>query len=152
MHDAPILICYDGSDPADRAIDAAADLLGARTAVVLDVAPPITTAESLATLSPVVPGNAFETLNLDDAYRHANAGVEHARRAGFIAEPRAEVGSPTWQTIVDIADEIDAAIVVIGSRGLNGVHERLAGSVSHEVAAHARRPVLIVPPCDAPDD
>jgi hypothetical protein len=33
MPGAQILICYDGSDRADCALDAAADLLGARRAV-----------------------------------------------------------------------------------------------------------------------
>ena len=38
MNDAPILICYDGSDDAARGIQTAAKLFGARRAVVLDVA------------------------------------------------------------------------------------------------------------------
>jgi nucleotide-binding universal stress UspA family protein len=33
---------------------------------------------------------------------------------------------------------------------LKGVRERLDGSVSHEVAGHARRPVLVVPPNESP--
>jgi hypothetical protein len=37
-----ILIWYDGSSEADRAIDAAAALLGPRHAVVLNVAPAMT--------------------------------------------------------------------------------------------------------------
>jgi hypothetical protein len=67
MRDAPILICYDGSDGAQRAIETAAGLLGPRHAVVLDVGPPLTAAESLAVLSPVAPAAAFEELNEDDA-------------------------------------------------------------------------------------
>src|SRR6266545_3200722 len=73
-------------------------------------------------------------------------GAERARRAGFDAEARAELSSATWEGIVDVADEIDAAVIVLGSRGLSGIRERLNGSVSHEVAEHSRRPVLIVPP------
>ena len=53
---------------------------------------------------------------------------------------------PTWQGIVEIADELDAPVIVVGSRGLRGLNEALHGSVSHQVAAHAGRPVLIVPP------
>ncbi len=41
MDDHPVLICYDGSDGARRAIDAAAALLGPRRAVVLDLGPPL---------------------------------------------------------------------------------------------------------------
>ena len=56
------------------------------------------------------------------------------------------LGAPTWQGIVDVADEINAAVIVVGSRGLNGLEEAIKGSVSHAVAEHAGRPVLIVPP------
>jgi len=76
----------------------------------------------------------------------ARAGAEQARHAGFHAEARAELSAPTWEGIVDVADEIDAAVIVLGSRGLAGARELLEGSVSHQVAEHAGRPVLIVPP------
>jgi nucleotide-binding universal stress UspA family protein len=48
--------------------------------------------------------------------------------------------------VVEAADDVDAAVIVIGSRGLTGTQELLKGSLSHDVAEHARRPVLIVPP------
>jgi nucleotide-binding universal stress UspA family protein len=44
-----------------------------------------------------------------------------------------------------MADEIDAGLIVVGSRGLTGLKELLKGSFSHDVAEHAGRPVLIVP-------
>jgi nucleotide-binding universal stress UspA family protein len=144
--DAPILICYDGSPGAGHAIETAGTLLGARHAVVLDIAPPITASESLATLSPVVPGGAFEELNMADAGQVAGRGVELARSSGFDAEARAALAAPTWEGVVDVADELDAAVIVIGSRGLSGLREILDGSLSHQVAAHAGRPVMIVPP------
>ena len=37
-------------------------------------------------------------------------------------------------------------MIVIGSRGLDGPHPFFEASVSHVVAEHAGRPVLIVPP------
>jgi nucleotide-binding universal stress UspA family protein len=146
MNDAPILICYDGSDDAERAIDAAADLLGPRRAVVLDIGPPVTPLESLAVTAPVTPGEAFEELNEDDARQRARTGAELARRAGFVAEARAGIAAPTWEGIVEAADEINAAAIVVGSRGLKGAREAFEGSVSHRVAENAGRPVLIVPP------
>jgi nucleotide-binding universal stress UspA family protein len=148
MDEHPILMCYDGSTEAQRAIDVAASVLRARRAVVLDVGPMLTTAESLAAVSSVVPGNAFEDLNTDDALQKARDGAERARLAGFDAEVRAELDEPTWQGIVDVADELDAAVIVLGSRALDGVHEVFEGSVSHDVAEHAGRPVLIVPPAN----
>ena len=146
MDDAPILICYDGSEAADRAIETAAALLGPAHAVVLDVGPPLTTAESLAMISPVVPGQAFEELNTDDALSRARVGAERAELAGFTTEPRAILSAPTWEGIVDVADELDAVAIVVGSRDRSSAHGLRRGSVSHQVAEHAGRPVLIVPP------
>ncbi|MEV0202604.1 universal stress protein [Nonomuraea sp. NPDC050691] len=51
-----------------------------------------------------------------------------------------------WKTIVDVADELDAALIVTGSRGLSGARSVLLGSVSNHVLHHAHRPTLIVPP------
>jgi nucleotide-binding universal stress UspA family protein len=146
MDDRPVLICYDDSSASRRAIDVAAAILGPRRAVVLDVGPYVTAAESIALTSSVVPGSAFEEVNEDDAQRRARVGAEHAREVGFDAQASAELGAPTWEAIIDAADEIDAALIVMGSRGLRGAKEALDGSVSHQVAEHSGRPVLIVPP------
>lgn len=142
----PILICYDDSPDAVRAIEAAAALLGPRRAVVVDVVPWMTAAESMAATSSLVPGTAFEELNSAEARRIAGRGAEIARSAGFDADPRGEPASSTWEGIVDVADELDAAVIVIGSRGLTGVKKIFDASVSQQVAEHAGRPVLIVPP------
>jgi nucleotide-binding universal stress UspA family protein len=142
----PILICYDDSPDAVRAIEAAAALLGSRRAVVVDVLPWMTAAESMAGNSSVVPGTAFEELNNAEARRIAGRGAEIARSAGFEAEPRGQLASSTWQGIVDVADELDVALIVIGSRGLTGVQKIFDASLSQQVAEHVGRPVLIVPP------
>jgi nucleotide-binding universal stress UspA family protein len=142
----PILICYDDSPDAARAIEAAAALLGPRRAVVVDVLPWMTPAESLAATSSLVRGNDFEALNRAEARRIASRGAEIARSAGFHAERRGELASSTWEGIVDVADELDAAMIVIGSRGLTGVKKIFDASLSQQVAEHAGRPVLIVPP------
>ncbi|HKD33765.1 MAG TPA: universal stress protein [Gaiellaceae bacterium] len=144
MDDGPILICYDDSKGARHAIEAAAALLPKGRAVVLDVAPPLTVAESYASLGAVVPD--FEELNTDDALARARAGAEHARDAGFDAEARADMAAPTWDGVVEVAEEIGAPVIVLGSRGLTGAQELLKGSFSHDVSEHAGRPVLIVPP------
>jgi nucleotide-binding universal stress UspA family protein len=141
-----VLICFDGSPDAERAIDAAVGLLRSRKAVVLDVAPTATLADMVAPASSVVPGSAFEARGRADAPRRARAGAEYARRAGFDARPRASTAPTAWRGIVAVADELDAAVIVIGSRGLSRLSELALGSVSHNVASHARRPVLIVPP------
>jgi nucleotide-binding universal stress UspA family protein len=147
MGQGPILICYDGSAGAQHAIAVVGTLLAGRRAVVLDVGPLDLVAETYAAA-----GSGAADVNravFDGTLAQAEAGAELARHAGFDAEPRAEVETPTWRGILQVADEIDAALIVLGSEGRTGLSELLEGSVSHDVAEHARRPVLVVPPAAA---
>jgi len=137
MEDRPILICYDGSTGARHAIDAAARLLGARQAVVLDVGPIQASDSEVAATD--------ETVS-ELASGRAKAGATRARIAGFHANVRTEIDGPAWRGAVEVADEIGAAAIVVGSRGLCGVKALLESSFSRLVAIHADRPVLVVPP------
>jgi nucleotide-binding universal stress UspA family protein len=85
-------------------------------------------------------------LNESDAGTRAAEGTAIARRAGFQAESRSDVSEPTWEAIVDVADDIDAAAIVMGTRALASARELFEGSVSHDVIRHAGRPVVVVPP------
>lgn len=50
--------------------------------------------------------------------------------------------------INDVAEKENADVIVVGRRGRSGVAELLLGSVSHELAVHSRRPVLLVEPAE----
>jgi nucleotide-binding universal stress UspA family protein len=140
----PILICYDGSQEAERAIAAAGALLAHGPAVVVDVTPPATLEEREAAF--LEPSHDPVALRAGDAGRIAHRGAQLARAAGFEAVERIDVALPAWQGLVDLADSIDASVIVVGSRGLSAARELFEGSTSHELAIHAGRPVLIVPP------
>jgi nucleotide-binding universal stress UspA family protein len=146
MDDTPILICYDGSAASRRAIDVAAGLVGSRRAVVVDVEPYMSRAESLAVVAAEVSGPEVEDENRAEARRIAGEGAGLARAAGFVAEDRGELGDPAWEGIADVADEIDAAVIVVGAPGLTGLRGRFRNSTARDVVEHAWRPVLVVPP------
>ena len=143
MDDAPILICYDGSAGSLHAIAVAADVLASRRAVVLNVGPFLSVAESYAPEGLQVAD--LDHLVFEEALTRAEAGAEVARAAGFQAEARADVEAPTWRGVLETADDIDAAVIVVGSSGLTGIHALLEENVSGDVSEHAGRPVLIVP-------
>jgi nucleotide-binding universal stress UspA family protein len=66
------------------------------------------------------------------------AGLEHAERrvlSGFAAE-----------RLADLADEEQAELIVVGSRGRGALKAAFLGSVSTSLIGVARCPVLVVPP------
>ena len=146
--DGPLLICYDGSEDARHAIERAGNLLPDRHALVLTVWQPIVGGASLAWAGMGISG--VNSVELDreaaeEGSRIANEGVRIAQGAGLRAEPVVvEATGPVWKTIVDIADEHDAAMIIMGSRGLTGVRSMLLGSVSNALAHHAERPTLVI--------
>ncbi|MFI6296436.1 universal stress protein [Nonomuraea sp. NPDC050790] len=144
-----ILIAYDGSDDAKEAISFAGRLLKSENAVVLTVWERLAMSAARASVGMVMAPefSAAEDQAVGDAMRKlAEQGAELARQAGFQATARCELdGVAVWSTIVDVADELDAALIVTGTRGLGGVKSLLLGSTSDRVLHHASRPVLVVP-------
>jgi nucleotide-binding universal stress UspA family protein len=66
--------------------------------------------------------------------------------AGLVdAERRAGVGVPA-ERLAEVADEEDAELIVVGSRGRGAFKSAFLGSVSNSLVGVARCPVLIVPP------
>ena len=53
-------------------------------------------------------------------------------------------GNPV-SVLLAVAEEVDADLIVVGSRGLGGYPELLLGSTSMQIAQHSTRPVVIIP-------
>lgn len=142
----PSVLCgVDGSADARVALRVAAGLaeqLGLRL-VVAHVAP--------VPVSPVAFGAGGPALA---AYPSPAAGIESGERMlGLLleeaaidgAEQRVVAGFPP-DRLADLADEENAALLVVGSRGRGSVKAAFLGSVSMDLIGVARCPVLVVPP------
>jgi nucleotide-binding universal stress UspA family protein len=78
------------------------------------------------------------------AQKVLDAEVEKVEAAGgTVAQAHFRMGRADAE-IVNLAEEIEAGLVVLGSRGLGGVKSALLGSVSYSVIRHAHCPVLVV--------
>lgn len=154
-----MLIAYDGSENAKRAIEYAGRFLTANRAVVLTAwEPMVRQAARLSGLSGVmqpewVSDEEIEDVAFVDARTTNTEGVRLAKLAGLNAEPRtAECTTTIWNAIVECADDLDVDIIVAGTRGATGIRALLHSSVADAVLKHCHRPVLMVPPGKHPRD
>ncbi len=74
---------------------------------------------------------------VDDAVEELKKGEVQAK--GLVRE------GPAARTILEVANEENASLIVLGTRGPSSAAELLLGSVSTEVLRLARCPVLAVP-------
>jgi nucleotide-binding universal stress UspA family protein len=153
--EAPILIAYDGSEPARVAVREAGRLFAPARALVLTVWEPAWAQLMLvpdpsgmgSTMMPYDPAVArnVERASEEHAQEVADDGVRLARAAGLQAQAiLAEETTAPADAIVAAASAHDARAIVIGSRGLRGLKSKLLGSTSSHVLRHALRPVVVV--------
>jgi nucleotide-binding universal stress UspA family protein len=150
----PVVVAFDGSEPAKAAVRTAAELFPGRRIVVVSVWEPGLAIAMAPTRDITGVGYAppsvdeiatIDRLQRDRAAEVAREGADLARALGGVAEPYPVADEvDVADTIVSIADACDACAVVVGSRGLRGVKSRLYGSTSTHLLHHTGRPVLVV--------
>ena len=145
-----ILIAYDGSPHAERAVDEAARMFPGATAVLVTAWTSIREAARAgrAALPESVVQQAVHEIDAAteaEAQAKANAGAERAQTQGLAATALAiQADGSVASAILDAAGEHHATAVVVGSRGLSGVRSALLGSVSNAIVHHSARPVVVV--------
>src|SRR5690349_3775668 len=128
-----ILVAFDGSDPAQRALETGIELaqkFGASLAIVSVV--------------PVHPGRV-RIDPWDDRSVHDKELIEardRAAREGLEVELIEPAGDPA-KAIEHVAEMGRFDTIVVGSRGLGALSRFLEGSVSTHVATHAQATVVV---------
>jgi nucleotide-binding universal stress UspA family protein len=130
-----VLIAYDGSPEAERALAWAARLPGT-DATVIGVVPTLAGSEPIAdAVDPTVTVGSLRT-DLEAAAAKLTAG-------GISATTLAKAGNPA-QVVIETAEEGDFDLILIGTRGRHAIERFLFGSTAERVAWHATTPVLLV--------
>ena len=139
---ADILLATDGSPDAALAARAATDLSSATEAKLHVVH--VGRSLSAHALPADIPKEDYSFLFARDAealLEEQSATIEHA--GGTIAQAHLRFGRPEDE-ILDLAEEVGAGMIVMGSRGVGPVERLVMGSVSEEVLHHAPCPVLLM--------
>ena len=138
-----ILLATDGSPHADLAAGVAMDLAsstGSRLHVV-----------AVGRTFPAAVYDEYTETRREDLRREAKEILDEQVRkieesGGDVAVAHLKLDERRDEAIVHLAEDIDAGLRVIGSRGFGGMKRALMGNVADSVVRHAHCPVLVVRP------
>jgi nucleotide-binding universal stress UspA family protein len=140
-----IVVGTDGSDTATQAVRQAVELagtLGAKLELVSAYEP--VPAQRLREERRDAPEDLQWAINpREDVDATLDAAAEVAREAGVEVNSYPRQGDPA-DAILDVAEERDADLIIVGNKGMTGAKRFLLGSVPNKVSHHAPCSVLII--------
>jgi nucleotide-binding universal stress UspA family protein len=140
-----IVVGTDGSDTAAQAVSSAVELastLGATLEIVSAFEP--VPAQQLHQERLDAPEDLQWAINpRQDVDATLEAASKIASDAGVVANIYARQGDPA-DAIIDVAEERDADLIVVGNKGMTGARRFLLGSVPNRISHHAPCSVLII--------
>jgi nucleotide-binding universal stress UspA family protein len=140
-----IVVGTDGSDTATQAVRQAVDLagaVGANLELVSAYAP--VPEQRLREERREAPEDLQWAINpREDVDVMLEAAAELAREAGVQTRAYPRQGDPA-DAILDVAEETEADLIIVGNKGMTGAKRFLLGSVPNKVSHHAPCSVLII--------
>jgi len=140
-----IVVGTDGSDTAGAAVRQAVDLagqLGAKVHLVSAYEP--VSEGRLRDEREQAPGDIQWMVNpREDVNETLERAAEGFRTSGVDVEIHAREGDPA-DAILDVAEEQNADLIVVGNKGMTGAKRFLLGSVPNKVSHHAPCSVMII--------
>ncbi len=125
-----VLVAYDGSEQARRALDWAAHMAQGATVGVISVAP---------TLADAVD----PTSDADEHRQQLNEAVALLDALGVGSTTILKVGNPA-EEIINTAADGRFDVIIVGIHGMGAIERFLIGSVADRLVRYATVPVLVV--------
>jgi nucleotide-binding universal stress UspA family protein len=140
-----IVVGTDGSDTATQAVRQAVDLarsVGAKLELVSAYEP--VSSQRLSEERRQAPEDLQWAINpREDVDATLEAAAEIARGAGVAVDVYPRQGDPA-DAVLDVAEEREADLIIVGNKGMTGAKRFLLGSVPNKVSHHAPCSVLII--------
>ena len=138
-----VVVGTDGSDSSLRAVDKAGQIAAASGAKVIVATAYFPQAEDHRAAD-VLKDEGYKMSGNAPIYAILREAKDRAKAAGATeVEEKAVVGAPV-DALVDLAQEVNADLLVVGNVGLSTIAGRLLGSVPANVARRSKTDVLIV--------
>jgi nucleotide-binding universal stress UspA family protein len=140
-----IVVGTDGSGTATEAVHQAVELArGIDASIQLVSAYEPVPAQRLSQERMEAPEDIQWAINpREDVDATLDAAASIAREAGVPVEVYARQGDPA-DAILDVAEEQEADLIIVGNKGMTGAKRFLLGSVPNKVSHHAPCSVLII--------
>jgi nucleotide-binding universal stress UspA family protein len=143
-----LLLCTDGSDLALAALARGLEVVAPHERIVVATAVQLT-----HPIDVVGTGMAGGTISPETALAQDRAAEEWGEQAiagtcrhlGLDGVERVVVHGPAGPTLCQLAADLPADVIVVGSRGLGGLRRAVLGSVSDHVVRNAGCPVVVCP-------
>ncbi len=141
-----IVVGTDGSANSEEAVRVAAEMAatGDGKLHVVSAYHPLSAAD-VTSIRASLPQEFRGVVDADGAVRDRIRSAVRVGRHYDIEIVEHPVEGDATESVLDIADEVDADLIVVGSRGLRGLRRTL-GSVSTRLVHHSNRSVLVVHP------
>ena len=141
-----IVVGTDGSDTAGEAVRQATELAklsGSRLDIISAYEP--IPQQRVQAEAREAPGDVqYEISPREDVNLILDAAIGNAKKEGVEeVQSHAREGDPA-DAILDVAEEINADLIVVGNKGMTGARRFLLGSVPNKVSHHAPCSVIIV--------
>jgi len=131
-----ILVGFDGSEGAERALNRAMMLIEENGELVLLAVVPTKSDESF------VDENAYEKMKKRAETLISNTikdlGLQDLSVEGLVEEGDAAA------KIIDVANRLNVELIILGSRGTSEIGRYTIGSVANKVVQYAHKPVMLV--------
>lgn len=137
-----ILVPIDFSAHSDRAVEAAVELARAFDSELHLIHAYSMPVAMVGPYDYQIPANILGDLR-DSAARRVDQEAKKLTDAGVKVNALIAEGVAT-QVIIDAAEQVDADLIVMGTRGLTGLKHAVLGSVTERTIRHAPCPVLTI--------
>jgi nucleotide-binding universal stress UspA family protein len=140
-----IVVGTDGSDTAAEAVRQAIELAKLANAElqIVSAYEPVSSGR-LRDEKVEIPGDVQHAVGpREDVNVTLENAVGEAKRAGVDAVPHPREGDPA-DAILDVAEDTNADLIVVGNKGMTGTRRFLLGSVPNNISHHAPCGVYIV--------
>jgi nucleotide-binding universal stress UspA family protein len=140
-----IVVGTDGSETASEAVRQAVELAkstGAQLNIVSAFEP--VPQSRLREESGEIPGDVAHAVGpREDVNQIVESAAGAARQVDLEAHTHVREGDPA-DAILDVAEEVNADLILVGNKGMTGARRFLLGSVPNKISHHAPCSVLIV--------